>query len=586
MNSEPEYCLFHTHPEKIKDGVESRAFVTTIQQSDVESDAVARRKKQFIGATFGYLEIDAALKEQDEHRLGADDDYPIVFDHAVFKGGLSAQDVVFQQPIRACYTQFDCIDRSESHIPDLGVRNKYAVDFNGAEFAGRYHKAYVGGATYEAVNFRHAEFTNDGTVRFGGAAVTADGQVRFDGVTFRTDGGVSFAATCFQNGEYIVTFRGSSFTGDTVSFSNSEFHGSGTTEFTGTTFNTHVRFTDAEFNTTGGVSFTSCRFRGNAGTTLRGACFYNDGSVSFDNISFVADNKTWSIFGIAVCEEIPEKNIDFREIEIDSECEISFAGANFIAPRSGWGWTKRTTVTSADFAGVDLSGADCSDANLTGVNLRKTDVSSADLRDATVLPAVCDGANFAKSVMNTGTRVGIEHQRALFGRGVRQWGRDAEDHDRTARGVHALREAAAENGLRGKARRLRLRERKERRREAGRSCVERPFGMATLRNWTSWLGSWLASFGTGYGISVTRPAFLMIGLIAVFALVYRTVLPTALETFGEAVAFSAKTFILAGLDSAFSAMPPLVQVIYLIEYLCGKIFTVLIGYILATRDNP
>ncbi len=34
--------------------------------------------------------------------------------------------------------------------------------------------------------------------------------------------------------------------------------------------------------------------------------------------------------------------------------------------------------------------------------------------------------------------------------------------------------------------------------------------------------------------------------------------------FGEAVAFSAKTFILAGLDSAFSEMPPLVQVIYLI----------------------
>jgi len=89
-----EYCAFHTHPDNLPDDVdEGEMFVEAVNEaSAVEDDETARRKKEFVGATFGAFDIEGET-------LDTGDDHPIRFDHAEFTRGVNAEDAMFKHPV-------------------------------------------------------------------------------------------------------------------------------------------------------------------------------------------------------------------------------------------------------------------------------------------------------------------------------------------------------------------------------------------------------------------------------------------------------------------------------------------------------
>jgi len=321
-----EHCVFHTDPEDVPDDVdEGEQFVAAVNEaSAVDDEEMARRRKEFVGATFGAFDIAEAT-------LDAGDEYPIRLDHASFARGVNAENAVFEHSLLAVGARFETGDRESTgeigEVSFVGAefgngevlfgRAEFGdgeVSFVGAEF-GDGEVSFVGAEFGEGkVSFRRAEF-GDGRVSFGRAEF-GDGEVWFNGAEFG-EGKVSFGDAEFGDGE--VSFGDAEFSDGEVSFGRAEF-GDGEVSFGRAEFGDgEVSFGRAEFGD-GGVSFGRAEF-GEGKVSFRRAEF-GDGEVSFGDAEF-GDGEVW--FGAV---EFGEGKVSFKWAEF-GDGEVSFVGAEF-----------------------------------------------------------------------------------------------------------------------------------------------------------------------------------------------------------------------------------------------------------------
>ena len=351
-----EYCAFHLDPKYVPNDVdEAERFVRTVnEESDSDDEEVARRKKEFVGATFGEFEV------RDGTTLAAGDEFPIRLDHATSRKGFIVNDGTVQHDFSAKTACF------EGRCSFNGTRFTHRVSFTSAEFTGG---AWFWGATFsgsERISFKDVKFTG-GDIQFRAATIT--GAVSFADTEFSGDGGVSFEDTVFT-GSGNVLFDGAEFTG-TVSFTDTEFEGDGI-----------VSFYDSSFTSDGEVSF-------------RGTRFTNDGNVSFRDSEFTVP--TVELF----------RNVTFTDsVDLGISCfpgTISFVGARF----SGCA-LELTKAGGMDFRRANFTDSDLRNSDFSGANLEETLFSRANLYNADFTGAKLDGAVFGNARINQGTDFGEE----------------------------------------------------------------------------------------------------------------------------------------------------------------------------------
>jgi uncharacterized protein YjbI with pentapeptide repeats len=240
----------------------------------------------------------------------------------------------------------------------------------------------------------------------------------------------------------------------------------------------------------------------------------------------------------------------------------------------------RAILQDADLSGGILEAANLSEAYLWGTVLHGADLWEADLSGADVRDAELRGARFQETILadirlNQNSRLGEPDVRSLIEASDAENGLSlVEIHDSLARGYHLLGEAAKENGLVGKARRLRIWERRARRREA------RANG-----DWGLWFGSLFSEYAMGYGISLKRISVAILFVIFTFAGAYWLIRIPSAGTLAEALDYSVTTFTGIGSNTG----PPISQParsLAIIESFVGVLFAVLLGYVLGTRESP
>lgn len=216
-----------------------------------------------------------------------------------------------------------------------------------------------------------------------------------------------------------------------------------------------------------------------------------------------------------------------------------------------------------DFTFADLSGADLSFADLRGTNYQETTFADVRLNRGTFIGKP-DEEYFV-----TPEELDMERMEyTIFGE------EHATTSDSLARAYHALGEAALENGLIRTARKLRIWERKARRTEAIES-----------RDWPAVAGSLLSEYVMGYGVSVRRISVTILFIVSSCAVVYWNADIRGAETVLQALDYSLTTF--TGIGSATG--PPTAQparLVAIFESFAGILFSVLLGYILGTRESP
>lgn len=143
-------------------------------------------------------------------------------------------------------------------------------------------------------------------------------------------------------------------------------------------------------------------------------------------------------------------------------------------------------------------------------------------------------------------------------------------YDMIARTNHELRVAYSENGLIGRARRARVREQNARRKEAR--------AEESWRETVAWGWSLLSKVFTGYGVQLWGPIAMMLLLYFGSAWIYswQGMAPD------RALYYSVVTFTTSPPET-----PPLgiASIMAGIETFAGTAFIVLLGYLLATREQ-
>jgi uncharacterized protein YjbI with pentapeptide repeats len=326
-----EYCPFHTDPEDVPDDVdEGERFIEAVNESSaVDDEETARRRKEFVGATFGAFDIEEAT-------LDGGEEHPIRLDHARFARGVNAENAVFEQTVLATWARFEAGDGETTD--EIGKTSFREAEFGDGEVS--FREAEFGDGE---VSFREAEF-GDGEVSFVGAEF-GDGEVSFVGAEFG-DGEVSFREAEFGDGE--VSFGEAEFGDGEVSFVGAEF-GDGEVSFQEAEFgNRRVSFLRADFGD-GLVLFSFAEF-GNGEVSFR-LVEFGDGSVSFSfaefgdgkvSLSFAefGDGKvslSYSQFGDG---EVSFQNSEFGDGEVSfqnsefGDGEVSFESATVVASLS------------------------------------------------------------------------------------------------------------------------------------------------------------------------------------------------------------------------------------------------------------
>lgn len=275
--------------------------------------------------------------------------------------------------------------------------------------------------------------------------------------------------------------------------------------------------------------------------------------------------------GVAFVDDF---SLDYCSLRVAFFDHARLSGVTF------WG----ADLSEAGFRFADLSDADLWQADLSGADLMWADLSGADLRYTNLSGAVFQETSFEGVQMNQDSRIGYPSS-VYYPAELDQATQEqletilfAEEHaeasDSLARAYHSLGEAAKANGLIGKARSLRIRERKARRTEA----FER-------RDWQAFVGSLLSDYLTGYGVSVRRISSAIVFTILASAFVYWWTTIPGVETPQQALDYSLLTF--TGIGSPLG--PPTTQPsrsIAILEAFAGILFSVLLGYVLGNRESP
>lgn len=227
--------------------------------------------------------------------------------------------------------------------------------------------------------------------------------------------------------------------------------------------------------------------------------------------------------------------------------------------------------SKADLEGADLSEADLYDADLSGADLRMADLSGADLRDADLrhsplIEIDLADTTLARSTQITAPRDGLEKEVSDY-----ESVSTEQLEGSIARANHELRTAYSSNGLIGRARHARVRERRARRREA--------LAGEGWRGTTAWFGSILSKVFTGYGVQLTWIAGVIAVLYLASAGVYHFVGGMSV---GRSLYYSVVT-----LTTSPPSPPPggLTSVVAGVETFAGTAAIVFLGYVLGTRER-
>lgn len=321
--SDDNYCVFHTNPKEVPEDVEEgELLISAISEAiEAKEGSKARRKAEFVGATFGELTIGELPSDGEDLWLR--------FDHAVFQGTVKGSSNI-HQPI--CF--YDSIW-------------EFSVIFENVTFE---QDARFEGATFEQdAEFREARFEE--FAGFTGA--TFEGDSKFRDATF--EGAANFLRTTFED---LSGFQGATFE-EGAEFREAKFE-----EFAGfteATFEEFTRFWDAKFK--GGVWFRRVKFKAKVIVTLatfeEGAEFREAKFEEFVGFRMATFNgPAWfaeSSFvgaGLAGPTEWPSttsfENVNFTDADLT---DVSLAN---------------TDLTGAKFSRATLYGTDFNDAKLDG----------------------------------------------------------------------------------------------------------------------------------------------------------------------------------------------------------------------------
>ncbi|MGM0387954.1 MAG: pentapeptide repeat-containing protein [Natrinema limicola] len=255
-----------------------------------------------------------------------------------------------------------------------------------------------------------------------------------------------------------------------------------------------------------------------------------------------------------------------------------------------FGWTadfSGKAAILADFSGSHLWGADFSDsfleeANFSNSTLWSSDFSNANLRDADLTEADLRGANLTEADLRDADLTGADLRRADLSRVTINGGTKCEklfeseelipeEWNSIARSYHALKELFAENGIVGNARTCHILERRARGLEAK--------SRDGLRS-STYLGTQLSKFFTGYGIRIQPLLFWMVLLFSVSTFWY---IATGVEdNIVGNLSYSVITF-----TTSAPHIPSenITQGVIMVETFFGTLFVVLLGYILGNREQ-
>jgi hypothetical protein len=228
--------------------------------------------------------------------------------------------------------------------------------------------------------------------------------------------------------------------------------------------------------------------------------------------------------------------------------------------------TDLSLVSFPDYTG--LVGADLSEAELRQADLSEAELPGADLSRASLVNADLSGADlrridFSDVAFTQATRLGRQ-RRAETGDPL------ARDWDEIARTYQALKERLSNLGLTGKARRQYLLERRARRLEAKAS--------GGIRGYVAYALSWLSRYVTGYGVDLRAVAGVMLLIFVAPTVVYWN------AGFDNSLYYSVVTITTAP-PSEPRITDSVTRAFAMAETFLGTLSTVLLGYVLATRES-
>ena len=264
-----------------------------------------------------------------------------------------------------------------------------------------------------------------------------------------------------------------------------------------------------------------------------------------------------------------------------------------------------TNLTEADLTDTDLTNADISGANLTSASLIGANMSSTDLGDTNLTNTDLRQANLSNVTVNRATKIdtlsqvekqveqasggsqatGIEEldeidvdteaeqlaavQGMVKDDNFSHRGQKIDSWDDIARTYHALKTVFSENGLTGRARNFRMKERRARRKEA--------FAEGTLSGYSAWFGSLLSRVFTGYGVQLRWP--IAVSLCIIFG---------SVGIYWQAGIEHSLSYSIVTFTTSPPMAPPrggITEIVALTETFVGTLLVVLLGYVLGNRER-
>jgi len=336
-------CIFHTEPDELAEDIdESEELLNALDKTGKSPfDDGPEHRGQFVGATFGALDLSGEMIIADEHSVR--------FDHAMICG--YGQDILFNN------TKF--VTRKNGsisfHRASFSTSGEGSIEFNRAEFtvkgSGNVDFEEAEFTTEGLVDFREAEFINENSADLGVAFFPTEdvGHVNFGEAKFTTDDLINFRGVKFiSKGVGDVDFSGVEFsTEGSVYFNKAKFttNDVGRVQFSGSEFTTEteVLFTGADFITKGegNLEFYSAKFttEGEGDVAFHDANFITEGegNVVFEGSKYTAegDGRVDFILTDFITKGVGNINLKETEFSTKGEDDVSFTRANFTTKSPG-----------------------------------------------------------------------------------------------------------------------------------------------------------------------------------------------------------------------------------------------------------
>jgi len=363
-----EYCPFHTPPDRLPAELDkSELFIAAVNESGASSDATrARRKKQFIGATFAQLDIQG-------QRLDAGDGYPIRLDNAVVADGIQADGAVINHSLY--------LPSARVAVDETSDEDTEAIAFRGARF----------GEDVELC-LANADITGGAGLSFAATRFPGGGDISFRRASFRGSSRISFSEAKI-GGESAVSFESALFDGPVeFSFDHAVFQGGAGVSWSGVVFadRSRLSFLEARFER-GELSVHSAEFHGDSEIRLTGATFGDESVLSFGE----TDTETGSLRVEMVDLNLPETEFTGTELTDSIFSRSAFTDVDLTDADLSKANLSETDLSDQTLKGTDLSGARLRDADLSGATLRGCTLSDADAAYADFSEADCRDADFS-----------------------------------------------------------------------------------------------------------------------------------------------------------------------------------------------